>query len=613
MDTQQLFGEGVRRTNGSDARRYNLLAARLIAEIVSNCLGPRGLDKMFTDILGELTITKDGATILRKIDVDHPAAKILIEASNAVDNEVGDGTTSTVILAGALIEKAEELLDIGISPATIVEGYANSLEIALEALQDFSQSCDNTDRNIMLKLAVTCLQSKILSYSGDYIAKLVVDAVDAIADFSSNTIEPDDIKIEEKLGNILDTQFVKGIVIDKTIDSTEMPKMINNAKIMLIDDELEGKRTKVEAEIQVNSPDHIRSFKDQEILMIRSKIQHIIDSGANVVISRKGINTLAQHMLTQSGIISVRRVKENDLLWLAKATGASISEKLSHCDDDDYNQGHGHSHTHHDHDDYDNSHHHHNDNHKHENAHDPHDKGLHYHHGDIDIKLGYAECVYEKFLGDDKMVFIEGCKNPKSVTLLLRANSKEALAECHRSVLDAINVLKDFITKPSIVSGGGCTEMAIAKRVKEKASQIAVREQIVIQKFAEALEEIPLTIARNAGMNVIDTLAELRLKNYLSNGNASSIYGVDAIERRIKVMFPYVIEPSVVKEQIIKTAVEVTNMLIRVDDVLMAKPTTYTHTHADGTKHSHADGEKKHEHDYFDRLGKVQRPAHHYY
>jgi archaeal chaperonin len=613
MDTQQLFGKDVRRTNGSDARRYNLLAARLIAEIVSNCLGPRGLDKMFTDILGELTITKDGATILRKIDVDHPAAKILIEASNAVDNEVGDGTTSVVILAGALIEKAEELLDIGISPATIVEGYANSLEIALEALQDFSQSCDNTDRNIMLKLAVTCLQSKILSYSGDYIAKLVVDAVDAIADFSSNTIEPDDIKIEEKPGNILDTQFVKGIVIDKTIDSTEMPKMINNAKIMLIDDELEGKRTKVEAEIQVNSPDHIRSFKDQEILMIRSKIQHIIDSGANVVISRKGINTFAQHMLTQAGIISVRRVKENDLLWLAKATGASISENLSHRDDDDYNQGHGHRHAHHAHDDDNSHHHHHNDNHNHENAHDPHDKDLHYHHGDIDIKLGYAECVYEKFLGDDKMVFIEGCKNPKSVTLLLRANSKEALAECHRSVLDAINVLKDFITKPSIVSGGGCTEMAIAKRVKEKASQIAVREQIVIQKFAEALEEIPLTIARNAGMNVIDTLAELRLKNYLCNGNASSIYGVDAIERRIKVMFPYVIEPSVVKEQIIKTAVEVTNMLIRVDDVLMAKPTIYTHTHADGTKHSHADGEKKHEHDYFDRLGKLQRPAHHYY
>jgi archaeal chaperonin len=312
-------------------------------------------------------------------------------------------------------------------------------------------------------------------------------------------------------------------------------------------------------------------------------------------------------MLTQAGIISVRRVKENDLLWLAKATSASISEKLSHGDD---NQGLEHSHTYHQH--HDDSQYHY-DNHNHENAQDPHDKDLHYHHGDIDIKLGYAECIYEKFVGDDKMVFIEGCKNPKAVTLLLRANSKEALAECHRSVLDAINVLKDFITKPSIVSGGGSSEMAIAKRVKEKASQIAVREQIVIQKFAEALEEIPLTIARNAGMNFIDTLAELRLKNFLSNGNASCIYGVDAIERRIKVMFPYVIEPSVVKEQIIKTAVEVTNMLIRVDDVLMAKPTIYTHTHADGTKHSHADGDKKHEHDYFDRLGKLQRPAHHYY
>jgi chaperonin GroEL (HSP60 family) len=605
MDTQQLFGEGVRRTNGSEARRYNLLAARLIAEIVSNCLGPRGLEKMFTDILGELTITKDGATILRKIDVDHPAAKILIEASNAVDNEVGDGTTSVVILAGALTEKTEELLDMGISPATIVEGYANSLEIALEALHDFSQSCDNTDRNIMLKLAITCLQSKALSYSGDHIAKLVVDAVHTIADFSNNTIEPDDIKIEEKPGNVLDTQLVRGMIIDKTIDSTGMPKMINNAKIMLIDDDLEGKRTKVEAEIQINSPDHIGSYKDQEILMIKSKIQHIIDSGANVIISRKGINTLAQHMLTQAGIISVRRVKENDLLWLAKATGASISEKLSHSDDD---QGHEHSYDHHHHD---NSHHHY-DSHKHENAHDPDDKDLHYHHGDIDIKLGYAECVYEKFVGDDRMVFIEGCKNPKAVTLLLRASSKEALAEYHRSVLDAINVLKDFITKPSIVSGGGSTEMAIARRVKEKASQIAGRDQIVIQKFAEALEEIPLTIARNAGMNVIDTLAELRFKNSLSNGNAS-IHGVDAIERMVKMMFPHVIEPSVVKEQVIKTAVEVTNMLIRVDDVLMAKPTMYTHTHANGTKHSHADGDKKHEHDYFDKLGKQQRPMHHYY
>ena len=602
MNSQQLFGEGVRRTKGKEARRYNLLAAKLIAEIVSNCLGPRGLEKMFTDILGEVTITKDGATILRKIDVDHPAAKVLIEASNAVDNEVGDGTTSVVVLSGALTKKTEELLDMGISPATIINGYTRSMEIALEALNDLSQTCDNRDRDIMLKLATTCIQSKLLSYLDDHIGKLVVDAVSTIADFSNNAIEPDDIKIEEKPGNMSDTQLIQGIIIDKTIDSHSMPKMIKNAKIMLTGDELEGKRTRREAEIQITSPNDIQSYKQQEMQMIKSKIQHIIDSGANVVISRKGINTFAQHILTRAGIISVRRVKENDLLWLAKATGASISEKLSH-EDDRNDDKHNHNHD---------SNHYRHVSHKHENTQHRHDNTLHYHHGDIDIKLGHAEQVYEKFVGDDKMVFIEGCRNPKAVTLLLRANSKEILDESHRSVLDAINVLKDFITKPAIVTGGGSTEMAIARKVKKKASDMADTKQIVIQKFAEALEELPLTIARNAGMNVIDTLAELRSKHSIDAGNAI-FYGVNAIERTVDMMFPTIIEPSIVKEQIIKTAVEVTNMLIRVDDVLMAKPTMFTHTHTDGTKHSHAGGDKIHEHDYFDRLGKQQRPMHHYY
>ncbi len=606
MNTQQLFSEGVRRTKGKEARRYNLLAAKLIAEIVSNCLGPRGLEKMFTDILGEVTITKDGSTILRKIDVDHPAAKVLIEASNAVDNEVGDGTTSVVVLSGALTKKTEELLDMGISPATIIDGYTRSMDIALEALKDLSQSYDNRNRDVMLKLATTCLQSKLLSYGDDHLAKLVVDAVSTIADFSNNAVEPDDIKIEQKPGNMSDTQLVQGIIIDKTIDSHGMPRMIKNAKIILIDDELEGKRTRREAEIQITWPTDIQSYKHQETQMIKSKIQHIIDSGANVVISRKGINTFAQHILTQAGIISVRRVKENDLLWLAKATGASISERLSHENDehDEHDDKHNHNHG-------SSSHHH--DNHKHENTQQRKDNPLHYHHGDIDIKLGYAERVYEKFVGDDKMVFIEGCKNPKAVTLLLRANSKETLDESHRSMLDAINVLKDFITKPTIVTGGGSTEMAIARKVKEKASDIADRKQIVIQKFAEALEEIPLTIARNAGMNVIDTLAELRSRHSTEGDGNAIFYGVDAIERTVDLMFPTIIEPSIVKEQIIKTAVEVTNMLTRVDDVLMAKPTMFTHTHTDGTKHSHAGGDKIHKHDYFDRLGKQQRPMHHYY
>jgi chaperonin GroEL (HSP60 family) len=583
----QLFGDGTGRSKGDKARRYNLLAARLIAELIKNSLGPRGLEKMFIDIMGEVTVTKDGATLLRKIDVEHPAAKVIIEASNAVDNEVGDGTTSVVVLAGALVQKAEELLDTGIAPSTIADGYLKGLEIALATLRDISKEYDNTDRQAMQRLAHTCLQSKALAYDEKF-AGLVVDAISSIANFVSKSIDIDDIKIEEKVGSILDAQLVRGIVIDKTIDSSSMPRSMENARIMLVNDELEGKRTRTNAEIRVSSPDQIKSYSDAQTLMIKSKVQHIIDSGANVVFSRKGINTLAQHMLTRAGIISVRRVKENDLVWLAKATGATISEKLDHEHDDHGHHHHEYSH-HHDHD------HHHDD---------------HYHHADIDIKLGFAERVYEKQVGDDKMVFVEGCKDPKAVTLLLRANSKRTLDECHRSALDAIYVLRDFVVRPSVIAGGGAAEAAIAKTVGEQATSISGREQIVVQKFAEALEEIPLTIARNAGMNVIDTLAQLRSAH--SNGKASS-YGVDAIERKVKEMLPSIIEPAVVKEQVFKTAVEVTNLLVRVDDVLMAKPTMYTHTHASGTKHSHAGGDKEHQHDHFDRLGRQQRPKHHYY
>jgi archaeal chaperonin len=589
-DLGQLFGDDTRRSSGNQARRYNLLAARLMAELVKSSLGPRGLEKMFIDIMGEVTVTKDGATLLRKVDVEHPAAKVLIEASNAVDNEVGDGTTSVVVLAGALVQKAEELLDMGIAPSTIIDGYSHGLDIALEALRDISKECSNSDKEIMLKLAITCLQSKALSYGGERIAQLIVDAVCSIANFGSHSIDIDDIKIEEKEGSLVDAQLIKGIVLDKTIDSSAMPRMVESAKILLIDEDLEGKRTRADAEIRINSPDQMKLYIDREAEMIRSKVQHIIDSGANVVISRKGINTLAQHMLTRAGIISVRRVKENDLIWLAKATGATISEKLDH-DHNDHAR-------HHDHHDHGHDHHHHED---HE----------HYHHADIDIQLGYAGQVYEKQVGDDRMVFVQGCRNPKALTILLRANSKRTLDECHRSALDAINVLKDFVVRPAIVVGGGSAEAAIAKKVREKATSIAGREQIVVQKFANALEEIPLTIARNAGMDAIDTLTQLRSGHALSNGKASSC-GVDAMERKVQDMPQSVIEPAIVKEQVLKTAVEVTNLLVRVDDVLMAKPTMYAHTH-NGKQHSHAGGDKEHQHDYFDRLGKQQRPGHHYY
>jgi chaperonin GroEL (HSP60 family) len=581
-DGDRLFGDGVLRSSGDQARRYNLLAARLIADLVKGSMGPRGLDKMFTDIMGEVTVTKDGATFLRKIDVEHPAARVLIEASNAVDNEVGDGTTSVVVLAGALLQKAEELLDMGIAPSTIADGYSTALGTALKALSDISRRHSSEDRDIMLNLVNTCLQSKVLADGGDKIANLLLDAVCLVARGTDDRpFEPDDIKIEEKQGTIGDIELVKGVVIDKTVDSSAMPKLVENARIVLVDEELEGKRTRTDAEIRISSPGQLGSFSDAQTGMVRSKVEHIIDSGANVVFSRKGINTFAQHMLTKAGIISVRRVKENDLIWLSKATGASITSRLDH------DGGH------------------------HDHAHEHHHAGEGYHHGDIEFKLGFAERVCERQVGDDRMVFVEGCVNPKAVTLLLRASSKGLLDECHRSTLDAISVLRDFMLRPFVVPGGGATEAAVAKAVRKSAKLISGREQIVIQKFADALEEIPLTIAGNSGMDLVDTLVSLRADH---SNSSPGVYGVDAIERRVKEMLPSVIEPLSVKEQVIKTAAEVAILLVRVDDVLMAKPRLdNTHTHADGTKHSHAGGTKEHQHDYFDRLGREQRPKHHYY
>ena len=566
--TEQLFSEDLKRSQGEQSRRYNFLAAKLIADLIKNSLGPRGLEKIFIDILGEVTITKDGATLLRKIDVEHPAAKVIIEASNAVDNEVGDGTTSVVILAGALIENAEELLDLNIAPSIIADGYLEGLKTSLEILDNISKTTKNSDRKIMEGLVDTCLDSKTISYIAskkNMVTKLIVDTICTIADFSHGKIEVNDIKIEEKTGNTSDIQLVKGIVLDKTIDNSAMPRAINDAKILLINEELEGKRTKTEAEIQITLPGQIRSYFDTESLIIRSKVQNIINSGANVVISQKGINLVAQHYLAKAGIVSVRRVKENDMLWIEKSTGAKIIKDLNNITKND---------------------------------------------------PGYAGIVSEKIVGEDRIVFIEDCKNPKSVTLLLRANSKRILDEYHRSVLDALSVLGDFITKPKIVAGGGSVEAMIAAKIRTRANLVSGRRQIVIQKFANALEEIPLTLARNAGMSEIDTLTQLRSKHsisYNNNNNKFNWYGINPIGRKIEEMLSKgIIEPSIVKEQIMKTAVEVTNLLIRVDDVLMAKPIMHTHTHDDGTQHSHAGGDKKHDH-YFDRLGKKQRPMHHYY
>jgi chaperonin GroEL (HSP60 family) len=576
----QLFGNGVKRTYGTQAMRYNLLAARLIADLVKGFLGPRGLEKMFIDILGEMIVTKDGATFLRKIDVEHPAAKVIIEASNAVDNAVGDGTTSVVVLAGALVEKAEDLLEMGISPAVISDGYHNALQMAIGIIRKVARNSTNYDRKIMKYLVDTCLRSKAVSHFTEEmkIPSLVVDGICRVADFSKNYLDVDDIKIEEKIGISSDMQLVLGTVIDKTIDESSMPRIIENAQILLLDNDIQDERTKTDAEIRISDPTEVTHFLDNKTRNLVEKIQWVIKSGANVIFSRGGIDPLALNHFAKNRILTVRRVKENDLSWLAKATGAKVVKDLDTISSTDF---------------------------------------------------GYAAKVYEKMVCDDKMVFVDGCSNPKSITFLLRASSKKILDEFHRTVLDSIYVLRNFIMEPKIVPGGGAVEAFIAQLIKDRSNLISGKEQIVIQKFAEALEEIPLTIAKNAGMNTMDIGTRLREKVYTQSllndskiwkrdyqyNNSHDWYGINAIERKIdNMMNLHVMEPLMVKEQILITATEVIILLLRVDDVLMKKPVDmhgHTHTHIDGTTHSHKGGNKPHDH--FDRLGKQQRPMHHYY
>jgi chaperonin GroEL (HSP60 family) len=559
---EKIIPEDLRHTKSDKSRRYNLLGARLTADLIKTSLGPRGLEKMYIDVLGDATITKDGATFLRKVDLFHPAAKAVIEAANSVDNAVGDGTITVTVLIGALIQKAEELLDVGIPTPVVIQGYQKGLEISLETLYNIAKTKNNSDKAILKDLATTCLRSKAISniVDEDMIAKLVVKAVSTISNFKNNEIEHDDIKIEEKPGNADKTTLIRGIIVDKTIDNFQMSKYVQNAKILLLDDELDNQTTRTESQIIITSVGQREMFLQKKSDEIKNKISLIMDAGANVIFSRKAINSRAQEQLLKAGIVSVRRVKENDLHWLSKATGAKIVS-LDEVSKD---------------------------------------------------KLGYAGKVYEEFVGDDKMIFVEGCVNPKAVTLLLRSQSKRYLDEFHRSVLDAIHVLKDFIIKPKIVVGGGSTEAIISKRVREAAYAIEGKEQLVVAKFAEALEEIPLTIARNSGMNPIDVSSQLRSKiDQISLKNITKWYGIDAIERKVQdLSTKNIIEPMVVKEQILKTASEVVQMLLRVDDVFEKKPLDNTHTHADGTTHSHARGNEKHDHD---EMGKIQRPMHHYY
>jgi archaeal chaperonin len=514
-----ILREGTKENKGREAQKNNLTAAKLVAEVVKSSLGPRGMDKMLVDSLGDVTITNDGATILKEIDVQHPAAKMVVEVAKSVDNEVGDGTTSSVIFTGALLEKAEELIDKNVHPSVIVDGYTAASIEALQTLEKIAIKVKTDDRDLLAKIANTSMYSKLVSEDSPVLSKIVVDATQMIADSNEKTktlkVDLDNIKVEKKAGGSMqDTSLIKGIVLDKEVVHSGMPKRIVKAKIALINSPLEIEKTEMSAEIRISDPQQMQMFLEEENNMLRAMVEKVKSSGANVLLCQKGIDDLAQHYLAKDGILAVRRVKESDMLKLTKATGARLVNNIDDLSSKD---------------------------------------------------LGSADVVEERKVENDKWVFIEGCKNPKAVTILVRGGSQRVVDEADRSLHDALMVMKDVLEKPYIVAGGGAPEAYIATHIRNWSSTLEGREQLAVIKFAEALETIPISLATNAGMDPIDTMAELRAKQ----NKGMKWTGVNVRSTTVSDMFKQnILEPVVIKEQIIKSATEAACMLLRIDDVI---------------------------------------------
>ena len=515
-----ILKEGSSQNRGKEAQRNNIAAAKLISEIVKSSIGPRGMDKMLVDSLGDVTITNDGATMLKEIDVQHPAAKMLVEVSKTTDNEVGDGTTSAVVLAGALLEKAEELLDKDVHPTVIVDGYSKAAKKAIEALEDIAEKVTPDNKEWLVKVARTSMQTKLVVKEAEELAELVVDATLAVAEKVERgfRVDIDNVKVEKKPGGSLkDTKLIQGIVLDKEVVHSGMPKVIEKAKIALISAPFEIEKTEFDAKLNINDPSMMKKFLDEETKMLKGMVDKIVDVGATVVVCQKGIDDIAQHYLAKAGILTVRRAKESDMTKLAKATGARVVNNFEDLATSD---------------------------------------------------LGYAAHVEERKVEEDKWVFIEGCKNPKAVTILIRGGTQRIVDEGERSLHDALMVTKDVIERPAVVAGGGAAEAEAAAQVLKWADRLSGREQLAAQKFAEALESIPIALALNAGMDPIDAQVEFRAKHATENGKW---FGIEAADGKVKDMYQrQVFEPLAVKVQIIRSATEAASMILRIDDVIAA-------------------------------------------
>jgi thermosome len=514
-----ILKEGSTRSRGRDAQHNNIMAARIIAEAVRSSLGPKGMDKMLVDSLGDVTITNDGKTILDEMEVEHPAAKMMVEVAKAQDKEVGDGTTSVVVVAGELLNKAEELLNKNVHPTVIIEGYRRAAEKALETLENISIKIDPSDKDFLKKVAMTSMASKVVSENREQLAEISVNAILQVAQKVGDQYKADldDILVQKKHGeSVSDTKLINGLVIDKEVVHPGMPKRVEKARIALLDCPLEIEKTEFDAKINIESPEQMEAFLQEEENMLRSMVDKIAAIGANVVICQKGIDDMAQHFLARKGILAVRRAKKSDMEKLAKSTGGRVVTNLEDLSEKD---------------------------------------------------LGYADLVEERKIGDDKMVFIEGCRNPHAVAILIRGGAERIVDEAERSIHDALCVVRDVVQEPKILAGGGAPEIEIAKVLREYAQSLPGKEQLAVQSFAEAIEAVPTALAENAGLDPIDILSELRAKHEKGETWA----GIDVFSGKVRDMRELdVYEPLIVKKQMIKSATEAATMILKIDDVIAA-------------------------------------------
>jgi len=515
-----ILKEGTSRSRGKEAQRNNIMAARVIGEVLKTTLGPRGMDKMLIDSLGDITITNDGAAILNEIDVEHPAAKMMVEIAKTQDDMVGDGTTTSVVLASELLKKAEELIDQGIHPTILVSGYRKAAQKAVETINKMAVPVDINDRKTLLKIALTSMSSKAVGGAREHLAEIAIDAVKQVMEQRGDKriADIDNIQLVKKTGkSLLETQLIQGIIIDKEVVHSGMPKKKENAKIALLDCALEIEKTEISAEIRIRDPAQMKAFLDQETSMMKAMVDKIKAAGADVVFCQKGIDDMVQHFLAKESILAARRIKESDMEKLARATGGRIVSDLE----------------------------------------------------DLSAKdLGQAGLVEERKIGEDKMIFVEKCKDPHSVAILLRAGLERMVDEAERAMTDSLSVISDVIENSRIVAGGGAIEVEVAKELRNYATKVGGREQLAIEAFAEAVEVIPKTLAENAGFEPIDIIVELRATHEKEDGKYK---GINVFTGKLQDSFEAgVIEPAVVKEQAIKSAAESAAMILRIDDVIAA-------------------------------------------